>query len=377
MRSTAIEVFLRAIPVSDIRVKPRFVTSACPFAYWTHGGRDTSPSFGVKINPEGMSTWNCKGGNCGLRGANLNALVWELERRSGTRYPELHKLVQRLETPNVQELQKRIASVPGTWTGRSLADYAPKPKPPPASPELTPQAFRGALSLFFDPLPEFVFEAPVFTKRSIPRADYERFGLLWHASTHRIALPVRDREGNVQGITGRVLDDSQCPCGGVYEPVRFRGANGTFKTRPGCSKCRRMKGPKYLHSEGFHKDDNLFGLHLVPPGRPIGGLVEGHFDAIACSQVIPSVAAMGNSISAEQTRLLAEAFSGVVIVRDGDEAGAKIAAAYTQALMGRLPVVTVSPPEGLDPDELPPEDRRALILGGVQQLLTPPPLTAR
>ena len=63
MRTTAIEVFLLAIPVSDIRVKPRFVTSACPFAYWTHGGRDTSPSFGVKVNPEGMSSWNCKGGN--------------------------------------------------------------------------------------------------------------------------------------------------------------------------------------------------------------------------------------------------------------------------------------------------------------------------
>ncbi len=373
MRTTAIEVFLRAIPVSDIRVKPRFVTSACPFAYWTHGGRDTSPSFGVKVNPEGMSSWNCKGGNCGLRGSNLNSLVWELERRSGARYPELHKLVQRLETPNVQELQKRLASVPGSWTGRSLVDYAPKPKPAPESPELTPEAFRGALELFFEPLPEFVFEAPVFTKRTIPREDYERFGLRWHPATSRIALPVRDRAGLVRGITGRVLDDSRCPCGGEYRPVRFRGANGTFKTRPGCSQCTRMKGPKYLHSEGFHKDDNLFGLHLVPPGRPIGGLVEGHFDAIACSQVIPAVAAMGNSLSGEQVRLLAEAFSGVVIVRDGDEAGAKIAAVYTQALTGRLPVVTVSPPEGLDPDELPPEDRRALILGGVQQLLTPPP----
>lgn len=381
MKAGEIEAFLRAIPVRDIHIKTQFVTAACPFAYWNHGGRDEHPSFGVRITSDGLSSWNCMAGRCGLRGRGLSSLIYKLQELDGRPRPDLFQILRVFETPSSRSILDRVARLQNTsgWAARpggaapsgSVSDFLrPQEAEPPTPSNATPEALQGAIAMFFEPLPPKVFEAKVFRKRTIPAEDYARFGLLWHEETKRIALPVRRRDGSVAGITGRVLDETACPCGGAIISKRV-AVGGKSKTRRVCSSCARGQGPRYLHTVGFKRDSNLFGLHLVPEGRPIGGLMEGHFDAIACSQVIPSVAAMGSFLSGEQVRILAQVFSGVVIFPDGDEAGEKIAQTYLGALRGHLPAVVAEAVEGLDPDELESDDRRARLLAGVASLTAP------
>jgi DNA primase len=83
-------------------------------------------------------------------------------------------------------------------------------------------------------------------------------------------------------------------------------------------------------------------------------LVEGFFDCMKVSQSgYPCVALMGSTMSPMQERMLAETFSDIVVMLDGDEAG-RVA---TQTISDRLQKVVfkvemVELPEGVQPDQL-------------------------
>ena len=118
----------------------------------------------------------------------------------------------------------------------------------------------------------------------------------------RVMLPVFDRQKRPIGFSSRLLDPE-------------------------------AKERKYVNSPDsplFHKKENLYGLHVALDAIRRGGtaiVVEGNFDVLSLHEagVQEAVAPMGTALTIEQVKLLSRAAERIVIVFDGDAAGARAA----------------------------------------------------
>ena len=135
----------------------------------------------------------------------------------------------------------------------------------------------------------------------------------------RIVLPIEDGHGRVIGFGARALSAD--------------------------ADAKYLNGPE---TPLFKKSRVLYGLRqarevIRGTGRAI--LVEGYFDAIALHQAgfTGTVAACGTAVSPEQLELLAGAgCKELVLLFDGDEAGAKAAARSARVLLQANLTVTVA-----------------------------------
>lgn len=148
---------------------------------------------------------------------------------------------------------------------------------------------------------------------------YDRF-------RHRIIFPIQDRQGRVIAFGGRIIGQGE---------------------------------PKYLNSPEsvlYFKGRNLYGLPQAAEALRQTGLalvVEGYLDLLALQVrgIANVLATLGTALTREQVRLLKGLASRVVLVFDGDAAGAR-------AMQRALPLfaqeglaVRVLPlPAGMDPD---------------------------
>ena len=348
---------LNSLGCRNVRARPRWVQASCPFARWRHKGSDQTPSFGIKIEPEGKSHYRCLG--CNAVGS-LNGLVWAVEACLGYKLPDLARFVHRQDQESLAAMQAKAARL-----SRQLAKDQQRPegevvnipdesgfvrvKPV----EHVPVYLSETELWHFKFLPPDAMEWPVFAKRQITLETLRRFGVLWHPEAHRVGIPVRDGEGRLTGLTGRVLLDSICSRCLVKYKTKFLDG----KDRKRCPVCNRAPPPKYLHSTGFRRDFSLFGEHMIPNTRPEGCIVEGHFDVMGVTQAgFPTVGIMGAYLSWWQAARIQQLFSSVVIVPDGDKAGMQIATALYLTLSARMPVrIVMDMPEGRDPDQMIPE----------------------
>ncbi len=118
----------------------------------------------------------------------------------------------------------------------------------------------------------------------------------------RVMLPVLDRQKRPIGFSSRLLDPE-------------------------------AKERKYVNSPDsplFHKKENLYGLHVALEAIRRSGtaiVVEGNFDVLSLHQagVQEAVAPMGTALTSEQVKLLSRAAKRIVVVFDGDAAGARAA----------------------------------------------------
>ncbi len=118
----------------------------------------------------------------------------------------------------------------------------------------------------------------------------------------RVMLPVLDRQKRPIGFSSRLLDPE-------------------------------AKERKYVNSPDsplFHKKENLYGLHVALEAIRRSGtaiVVEGNFDVLSLHEagVQEAVAPMGTALTSEQVKLLGRAAKRIVVVFDGDAAGARAA----------------------------------------------------
>ena len=118
----------------------------------------------------------------------------------------------------------------------------------------------------------------------------------------RVMLPVFDRQKRPIGFSSRLLDPE-------------------------------AKERKYVNSPDsplFHKKENLYGLHVAMDAIRRSGtaiVVEGNFDVLSLHEagIEEAVAPMGTALTGEQVKLLSRAAKRMVVVFDGDAAGARAA----------------------------------------------------
>ena len=152
-----------------------------------------------------------------------------------------------------------------------------------------------------------------------------------------IAMPVHDDEGTLVAYAGRRLKAAD---------IKEFG--------------------KYKFPKGFRKELVLYNLHRAKQYQKEHGLilVEGFFSVVKLHEFgFPNaVAPMGCELSDQQVRLMRDA-KEVIVIFDGDEAGAKGAAHAKEKLSPHVPVRVVKLPAGTEPEDFSPKARRWLVNG--------------
>jgi len=227
----------------------------------------------------------------------------------------------------------------------SPSDAGPKQRPVPksATPAQEKDAANKPLGFRLEKLDH---THPYLTERGLTPETIVDFGLGYCAKgmmAERIAIPIHNLDGKVVAYAGRILG----------EPARDIA--------------------KYKLPQGFRKSLELFNIDRAikePPGKPLV-IVEGFFDCMklhqnGCRKV---VALMGSTMSAMQEELIRSHInerSQVLIVLDEDEAGRTgrddIAVRLARFLFVKIHVF---PKEGMQPDQLTPEEVNDLVGGEI------------
>ncbi len=314
--------------------KGKNLLGLCPF----HA--DTAPSFTVA--PE-KGIFHCFG--CGA-GGNVFSFLMQYHRLS---FPEaVQELARRYGIPltlkelgpeGAQQAKKRATAYDANAAAASF--YAATLASSEGAPGrayltkrgLTPEIIR-AFQLGYAPEAWDTLSRH-FQKRGIPLELAQEVGLL-APRTHggfydrfrgRIIFPIFDRHNRVIAFGGRTIGDGE---------------------------------PKYLNSPEsllYSKGRTLYGLPQAAEALRATGValvVEGYLDLIALQvQGIGNVVAtLGTALTREQVRLLKSLADKVVLVYDGDAAGAKaMKRAFPLFAQENLPVRALPLPGGMDPDD--------------------------
>jgi DNA primase len=313
--------------------KGKNLLGLCPF----HA--DTSPSFTVA--PE-KGIFHCFG--CGV-GGNVFSFLMQYHRLS---FPEaVQELARRYGIPvslkelgpdGARQAQKRTAAYEANKA--AAAFYAATLASSEGAPGraylkkrgLTPEIIR-AFQLGYA-VDEWDSLRRHFQSRGISLDLGQEVGLLmprdrggfYDRFRHRIIFPIFDRQSRVIAFGGRIISEGE---------------------------------PKYLNSPEsllYSKGRSLYGLPQAAEALRATGValvVEGYLDLIALQvQGIGNVVAtLGTALTREQVRLLKAVAEKVVLVYDGDAAGAKaMKRAFPLFAQENLAVRALPLPAGLDPD---------------------------
>src|SRR6201993_1149172 len=166
------------------------------------------------------------------------------------------------------------------------------------------------------------------------------FGIGYDPNSGRVAIAVRDKEGNLVGFKARAVDGKH---------PRYLVLGDTTK-------------PRY----GFHtysKSEHVYGLNYMPDGaRAV--LVEGELNVVALAQKTKylAIGVAGSEFSERQRELIVERCGSVVVYFDDDLAGRRGSKKVAQMLGPYLPVSIVRGARG-DAAELDGREIEKLVEG--------------
>ncbi|MEY4673364.1 MAG: hypothetical protein RL148_1148 [Planctomycetota bacterium] len=176
-------------------------------------------------------------------------------------------------------------------------------------------------------------------RKKLPRTVLEESGLLRNGRelfAGRVMFPIEDERGRVVGFGGRILPGMDTPRADGFVP------------------------PKYVNSPEspfFNKRKVLFGLHrakLAGSRRIV--VMEGYTDVIAShlAGFQGSVATLGTAFTGEHVAKIERyATEGLVLLFDGDRAGAQAAERAMRELVSSAVVVRIALMDGAkDPGEM-------------------------
>ena len=252
-----------------------WLSARCPFAEDRHErGYDRNPSFFVHIDEHHTSGFNCF--TCKTHGS-IVGLYEKLGAIRGENY--MREIIE----ANMDEVPDDF----GEFGASRFIKEAAKP--------LEELIFAGMYSSAWD----IADSREYLVKRGIGQHTVEALDLLYDVDEKRILFPVRDREMNLYGFTGRtILDAKQYP----YEDF-----------------------PRVRDYAGLKKEQLLLGENLFNAGKPVL-IVEGLF-ALAravekrATKFCNPMATMGSRLSDDQAERLIDMGADVFMLYDDDAAG--------------------------------------------------------
>lgn len=268
-----IVTLLRGIGVASscIKQSEEWVSAQCPFAPYTHSkGTDRSASFGVAIQSEGYSGFNCL--SCGEHGS-LRTMLETLEDYTGNDYSKLVEFVDSAETP--------VAYLP--WEER-VERQRELPNP------LDQEAFDEV----FSPAIDYREAVRYFQARHLDPDTMEKLDLRFDESRHRILFKAM-RDGELYGVSGRSTLDSAT------------------------NKVRVYNYPKSLF---LLNEENIQFDNLSRPVIVVEGLMAlPELYSLGIEEWADPVALQGSKMSIAQRDRLVEFDKPILLMLDNDEVG--------------------------------------------------------
>lgn len=286
---------------STLENKGGWVMTSCLLAPWTHErGADSNPSFGVHIEDNDVSIFNCL--TCKRKGP-MHYLVELMEQYTGEDYGYLSENV---------DLEEAFLPTLPAWETTKRQRVIERPN-----------VVQEAYVDLYDP----AHGHPYLVDRGITdEGAVDRMGLRVDPSdssgVERIMFPVRGPDGTLHGFSGRATNNRAVP-----------------------------KAKDYF---GLDKRLLLLGAHLIAAESPYVILTEGLFDYANMVQLgQPAVAAMHSTLTLAQARMLIRWGKPVYVFYDNDKAGREGRQIVYELLHEHLPVMRVKyPKDAKDPGEL-------------------------
>lgn len=322
MDRAEIKQFVREVvgPNTPVEDTDQWVSIPCALAEWTHPrGRDSHPSAGISVRPNGVSIYNCF--TCHRRGP-LSWLLRQLEQYTGEDWGDYADSLERGEF---------FGGMIPKWGEATDEEHEPEPIDK---------------AQYFD-LYDAATRHPYLRGRGITRRAIKQMELLHDpgdaGGEERIMFPVYDRAGQLFGFSGRA-------------------------TNPRAA----LKVKDYY---GLPKKRMLLGSHLIQDEDEFVILVEGLFDyARMVTHGLPGMAFMSSTLTPYQAEIVKEIGKPVYFFHDNDEPGEDARDRARNLLWRHVPLMkvryptecTVETPEG---DLRPPEDPAELSREQVLQMI--------
>lgn len=347
----------------------------CLLSSWTHsGGRDDSPSMVVFAEGKhGDPIYSCLA--CHERGSlrDLLCFIWSktgrnmmdhIEAIDGSEKPipqdvknvSVHhtrlRHKEKLKGGFEESKRKRIKDDGSPWFDRLAIEEAHNVQ------EIPWDVYAPYIESI--PIPAYAYE------RGLCKETCEEWEIGDDRHHRRMLFPMRDRDGRLVAISGRLYEEKAClVCGGNIVVVSVQEKKKPIKL---CSICGRKLPPKYLHNDGFKRNLHLYGENRKDEGHCY--VVEGHLDVLILWQMgyRPVVATLGSYPGEAQIEKLVAYYPALIVVPDGDDAGKSMANLVKKMIAGRIPVSIANSLDGKDPGDFTPSI--------AMEILGPPPYTA-
>lgn len=307
MKAEVAVLFLKALGGKNPKKNGKWVTCGCPLGPYLHkDGHDANPSFGVRINDQGESRFNCFACESG----SLEKLVSTLE------YHWLKNPVGHMDFKTARALLDEEGSQ--VWP---LPDYESEDQN---------QMFEEWPAWLLNLLPpayKHPAAADYLAARGCPGELSDRFDLRWDEQKTMIACPYRNVYGRFAGIRGRNINPNA--------PKHFRHFDYTY-------------GEVNNASLVWYNEQVL-----EMPGPLI--IVEGQFDCMHVAQVYPKVIANLTAKPSQQKLKKLGGIDQILFMMDNDATGAVATDKYLEHFQGSDTQVGVIeyPVEWKDPDAVP------------------------
>jgi hypothetical protein len=267
---------LQCLGVDNATAHGDWLRSSCPLAFHRHrAGKDSKPSFGLYIEPEGKSGYLCY--SCQIRGRDLNALVWEIiYARKAPAYPP----------PDMDLVLAQEIIGNESDTGYTVADdWSPHP-PKQEFAELPGWWLESFPSVF-----KFADAMSYLKKRGVPPSLWSDLELRYDTGRKMVTFPFYSMAGKLAGMRGRSII-----------------ASGSYAH----------------HDYSWNSNNNtklvLYNENNIDWKKPVV-VVEGEFDLCKVVQYYPNaVANLTATLSAPKLETLELAVS-LIGFFDNDEAG--------------------------------------------------------
>lgn len=309
MTKEQIVTFLGFFSATSVTPTSEWVRCSCPLAPWTHdSGADSSPSFGIKVEDNGDSYFNCYACEHG----DLWDLLGSLS-GFGAKAPKY-------------QIKSAVAFLSDIELGQDsvqlmIDDYGVKPPP-----KLHAYS-EGWLSTFL-PASKSARALGYLESRGFPGSVADEYELKYDTSRDAVSFPIRGADGALLGMRGRRINPT-----------------GT--------------APRYHLYNNQHNEKNSriwYGIDRVDYNYPVI-IVESVFDRVATEQVFMNVIApLSTGLSKRQVELLGGVYDVVTFFdhgMGGDKARKTIAKYLPSAT-----IIDVIPPVGRDPGDMTPDEIR-------------------
>ena len=287
------------------------IRASCPLAHRHEKGKDSNPSFSVKIDDRGKSVCYCFA--CGFSGTLLK-LAREFGSVTAEEFVKEHEFFE--ERPELNSFGKFNWHT--HWAVRDVR--IEKTKEEPFNEDKVETIEWALIKNYLGKVPHYVLD------RGINLETVKAFKLGYNERMQRVIIPSIDRRNRLVGYAMRSVGE---PTGGF---------------------------PKYLFNTGFQKSLFLFGEHLIVPERGDIVLVEGQFDVMKVYQAGFNVGGvLGSEFSDVQAMKVKEMLppgKKVIIMADGDKAGEKLMNKIYEKLKADVPVAKRIMDNGKDPGDL-------------------------